>query len=589
MSTKARELLRDFCQEYCPEVGLEPVAHTPQDNHHFTFQCTCRSCQRPVEAVFRFGDYVAIALTTQCTCQTSHCDPVAWQVVDQFVRRQGFFRSKADLSNPSVLHKELGSFELAADPDTGAYQGACPECKERTKLEIDVRPYRSAWVYRVKCLDGPHVVLSDERPAKRAKPAAHPCPVARVRTKATLVTLVEKFDLERANVLLRSAHVAEEHKQLLRRYLTYYRSGLGGVTVLYHLEDYGRFHGCVGPPRDRLQWSATAMKRELRNFLFAPKYTDIDIRACHTVLAQQLCHKFKVATPVLDGYLRDRATLEAEFMAKTGADAEATKELFHRIKFGGGFAAWATEFKVDAEEKDFPLVTQLRQELLAALHLIIPRHYTELMQWVEQERPDRQPWQSSEYWTLFQTFAFVMQTKEREILQLLVQRAGSEGYRAGSLIHDGCTLETTDTAQVQANHFTGKVAQGRQLRVAHLPAARPEGRRLRVFPRSVGVDRQRAAVILIEPAADVHQFQVVHGGHDAVARHARHAHKAHHVRDGAGPLAQARQQSHVAGHADAAVALGLHACSPVAHSTSAIFSSLSPHPSPRTGASRPCM
>ena len=292
-----------------------------------------------------------------------------------------------------------------------------------------------------------------------------------------LYQLHERVDLAAAERLLASAGM----RQLRVKSEAYWQSICNTVSVAralggYVPVDYTRPSGCpdfYGRMRASVAVDGlpsvpyVRMVRGARAALAAPFYVDVDMVNCQPRLLAQKLALHEIACPHLDRYIAAReASITEVDVSCGGCGRDAAKNLFIRLMYFGGTAAWASEYGVD--EARLPAwVGQLRDEMKSNAALLLA--HTDLQEFkvaVSRQSASRPPADSgvgcmdasdasdaSHDCGSASLMALYLQSVECECVRALVDAIRADGCVVGSIIYDGVLVER-DSATAVAVQFS---------------------------------------------------------------------------------------------------------------------------------------
>ena len=88
---------------------------------------------------------------------------------------------------------------------------------------------------------------------------------------------------------------------------------------------------------------AITIRKELRGTLFVDKYVDLDMCNCHPNIYYQVAKLYGIKCPYLEYYVLNRKLVLNNIMTYYKVDKRASKSLFLRLLYLGGFKSWAIE------------------------------------------------------------------------------------------------------------------------------------------------------------------------------------------------------------------------------------------------------
>jgi hypothetical protein len=107
------------------------------------------------------------------------------------------------------------------------------------------------------------------------------------------------------------------------------------------------------------------IRRELRQTLAKRRYTDIDIKNAHPTMLYNIMDKNGYKTDRLKSYVENRQTWFDEITRVYECNEEAAKNLMIRYLYGGGFAGWKEQYKINADYEEIGTLSNFRNEVSA--------------------------------------------------------------------------------------------------------------------------------------------------------------------------------------------------------------------------------
>jgi transposase len=214
---------------------------------------------------------------------------------------------------------------------------------------------------------------------------------------------------------------------------------------------------------DREAWCMARMRREVRAWLAASLYHDVDMANAQPALALQLMERYEVEAPALREYVTRREARLREVQEACEVGRDAAKELFLRVCFGGSCEEWA---RVVAAERggsggvgyggvprlpDFP--QQLQMELRDAVKALLDVH----PQGGAARAVARQQGKPR---TDLTAFALLTQDAERRCVEALLAAVQASGRRVGALIYDGLLVRRQMCGGVRGGGGEGESGEG---------------------------------------------------------------------------------------------------------------------------------
>jgi hypothetical protein len=88
------------------------------------------------------------------------------------------------------------------------------------------------------------------------------------------------------------------------------------------------------------------IRREIRQTLAKPIYTDIDVDNCHPTILYQVCKKYGIECDNLEDYVENRDKYLKEVMDAYKVSRDDAKKLFIILLYFGGFEGWAEDCNI---------------------------------------------------------------------------------------------------------------------------------------------------------------------------------------------------------------------------------------------------
>ena len=288
-----------------------------------------------------------------------------------------------------------------------------------------------------------------------------------------LYTLRERVDVEAGERMLASAGMrrlredCEPYWQSVCNTLAVAKATGGYVTVVYSRPSgcpdyYGRMKANVavqGVPCTPY----VRMVRDARATMAGAHYVDVDMVNCQPAILAQKLRMHDVPCPLLDGYVTRRAEAIAEVSEACGVDRDAAKNLFIRLMYFGGTAAWANDHAVDPETLP-PWVDNLKAEMhrnaeglmglpeLQEFRAAYGRSNASM-----KEEEGGIPGAFTSYGDappIASVMARYLQSAECDCVRALVDAVVADGRAVGGIIYDGVLVER-DADRISAAQISG--------------------------------------------------------------------------------------------------------------------------------------
>ncbi len=255
----------------------------------------------------------------------------------------------------------------------------------------------------------------------------------------------EKPSIANIEKVLASGHLTAYEKQALKSYKQKIDEKTGYVQVKYEVEKFGRFKNFAVKTKYRTVYTATSMRREIRDALFKDKYDDLDIANASGCVMLKIFKKHKLPTRFLETYIDKREDFLQMIMKHLDVWRPTAKDIMIEVFFGGsGKNSIYWELNPSVKYTLPPVVEELKKEFHGNLEKLVEmKEYEELRDYCiekKKEEKDEGAW--------VRTFsALLYQDEERKILDVLnteICRLGKERkvqHPVGALIFDGLHVD----------------------------------------------------------------------------------------------------------------------------------------------------
>ena len=255
----------------------------------------------------------------------------------------------------------------------------------------------------------------------------------------------EKPSIANIEKVLASGHLTAYEKQALKSYKQKIDEKTGYIQVKYEVEKFGRFKNFAVKTKYRTVYTATSMRREIRNALFKDKYDDLDIANSSGCVMLKIFKKHNLPTRFLEMLNGNREDFLQMIMKHLGVWRPTAKDIMIEIFFGGsGKNSIYWELNPLVKYTLPPVVEELKKEFHSNLEKLVEmKEYVELRDYCiekKKEEKDEGAW--------VRTFsALLYQDEERKILDVLnteICRIGKERkiqHPVGALIFDGLHVD----------------------------------------------------------------------------------------------------------------------------------------------------
>jgi len=253
---------------------------------------------------------------------------------------------------------------------------------------------------------------------------------------------LEKPSVANLGKLILSKHLMKHEQHALKSYKEKIDAKTGFVSVKYELEDktFGRYKQSANKGKYRTEYTATSMRREIRNALFKDSYDDLDISNSSGCIMYQIFMKHKLPTKFIGYYVSHREDVLRMIMDHLKITRHTAKDIMIEIFFcGSGHSSMYWELVPGREYTLPPLVEDLKQEFHNNLRQLEEmKEYQDIRNYCIENKEAKR----DKYW--IGTFSAILyQDEERKILKVLfeeINRIGKERKiinPTGGLIFDG--------------------------------------------------------------------------------------------------------------------------------------------------------
>ena len=199
---------------------------------------------------------------------------------------------------------------------------------------------------------------------KKAKSTMHNmtllelCDVAVIRRLIKSKALQLQFDPSKYGYS-QSVQYHKNQRNQLSSYLTLnYNRHIDGFLVRYIKPSHG--WGRVTPHK---ALGCTSFSKKIRNTLIHSKYYDIDIAMAQYKILYDICRHHNIPSENLRYFVLNRDSIYTETMERYGVNKKATKKLYLRFIFLGGFTGWIKELNLPMATTPTVFLRNLAAEL----------------------------------------------------------------------------------------------------------------------------------------------------------------------------------------------------------------------------------
>jgi hypothetical protein len=260
-----------------------------------------------------------------------------------------------------------------------------------------------------------------------------------------MIVLYEKVDIKKVDHLLSLAQIRDDPEKdiqarsLLTKYKKYYNHKYGHYTSYYRQSPLWKGYGRCYPHSDETKGIACGLallSKDIRSFLGADHYVDLDLEKCHWYILRHLLCKynfdFKLIDNLLDDYSSITDFIQSNFTCKPKGGVFAVLNSEH--------AFMSVQSKALVEE--FPVLKQIHNLVYSSFLTIMKAEESELYKLVEKINKSPKNIQGTFIATLLQN---IEKTMIFEILDMCKARR----IEVGSIIHDGFLVHKKDQHQLE--------------------------------------------------------------------------------------------------------------------------------------------
>jgi hypothetical protein len=182
----------------------------------------------------------------------------------------------------------------------------------------------------------------------------------------------------------------------------------------------GRFYPC--------SISLGIFSTPLRNYLLKDKYASLDIVNCHYALSLALAKKWDTPYEAIEEYVNNRESIIERTMELTHKTRTEVKKRYLALAFSG-----KTQALVSNDE--FSIKLQNEMQLLAAMA------YTQYPEWHKLKFRESDECLSEHDNRIYSLLAYLLQTEERKIMELVIDVLGKCAVDVGLYNYDGLFID----------------------------------------------------------------------------------------------------------------------------------------------------
>lgn len=293
----------------------------------------------------------------------------------------------------------------------------------------------------------------------------------------------EKPSIANIAKLLVSKQLTNYEKQALKSYRAKIDNKTGYVKVSYEIGDkeFGRYKQHATKGKTRTTFTATLMRKEIRNAIFRDTYDDLDISNASGAVLLQIFKNHKLPVEHLEMYATHREEILEMIMKHLNVNRCTAKKIMIEIFFcGSGKKSMYDELNPLEEYSLPPVVKKLKAEFHANLEKLIEmKEYEDIRKFCEETKEEK----GEKSW--IGTFSAILyQDEERKILTELCAEINRIGKTrkienpVGSLIFDGLHVDKRmmvgDMVEKLESHLHSKTGYRLKLEIKEMELSKEE-------------------------------------------------------------------------------------------------------------------